>query len=160
ALASTGYWLDVGTPDRYLQATADLLTGARPGPPAPGARPAAGGSWALGNVRDGGRTAASVLSGGAGGLSRAGGRLPGRGARCGGVRGRHRRAVRAVRGRVRRKGRRGARQHRGAARRRGRRRGPEGADRCRRGYVGRRGLVPRGSAVARVVSTRCTRSSP
>ena len=33
ALASDGYWLDVGTPERYLQASADLLAGVRPGAP-------------------------------------------------------------------------------------------------------------------------------
>ena len=37
AMASSGYWLDVGTPERYLQATMDLLNGRRPGPPTPDA---------------------------------------------------------------------------------------------------------------------------
>ena len=31
------YWLDIGTPERYLQGTADILSGARRGP-----RPARG----------------------------------------------------------------------------------------------------------------------
>jgi mannose-1-phosphate guanylyltransferase len=54
ALASNGYWLDVGTPERYLQASADLLGGLRPGPPVEGARPAAGQSWVMdGAVSDG-----------------------------------------------------------------------------------------------------------
>jgi NDP-sugar pyrophosphorylase family protein len=54
ALASTGYWLDVGTPERYLTANADLLDGTRPGPPVAGARERAGGAWALpGAVVDG-----------------------------------------------------------------------------------------------------------
>jgi NDP-sugar pyrophosphorylase family protein len=48
ALAETGYWLDVGTPERFLQACADLLAGARPGPPAPGAVEVTPGVWHLG----------------------------------------------------------------------------------------------------------------
>ncbi len=38
ALASEGYWIDVGTPERYLVATRDLLEGRRPGRPAHGRR--------------------------------------------------------------------------------------------------------------------------
>jgi len=45
ALAATGYWLDVGTPQRYLQATADLLNGRRPGPPTPDAVEIAPNVW-------------------------------------------------------------------------------------------------------------------
>ncbi len=38
ALESRGYWLDVGTPERYLQASTDLLAGGRPGRPVAEAR--------------------------------------------------------------------------------------------------------------------------
>ncbi len=48
ALASDSYWIDAGTPAQYLQAHRDLLSGARPGPPAPGAREASPGVWVLG----------------------------------------------------------------------------------------------------------------
>ena len=48
ALASDTYWIDAGTPAQYLQAHRDLLSGARPGPPAPGARTVAPGVWVLG----------------------------------------------------------------------------------------------------------------
>jgi len=48
ALASDAYWLDTGTPAAYLQANMDLLNGARPGPPAPGARQVSLGVWTLG----------------------------------------------------------------------------------------------------------------
>ena len=50
ALAADGYWLDIGTPEAYLQAQRDFLTGAAgPGrPPAPGARQLAPGVWAAG----------------------------------------------------------------------------------------------------------------
>ena len=37
ALGSDAYWLDTGTPDTYLRAHRDLLSGRRPGLPAPGA---------------------------------------------------------------------------------------------------------------------------
>jgi NDP-sugar pyrophosphorylase family protein len=48
ALASDSYWIDAGTPAQYLQAHRDLLSGARPGPPAPGAREAGPGVWVRG----------------------------------------------------------------------------------------------------------------
>ena len=49
AMGSDSYWLDVGLPDSYLRATADLLDGTRgPGPPAPGADRRAEGGWTLG----------------------------------------------------------------------------------------------------------------
>jgi NDP-sugar pyrophosphorylase family protein len=48
ALASRSYWIDAGTPAQYLQAHRDLLSGARPGPPAPGARQVGSGVWVLG----------------------------------------------------------------------------------------------------------------
>jgi NDP-sugar pyrophosphorylase family protein len=47
---SPDYWTDTGTPLRYLQAQLDLVAGRRPGPPAPGARPGAGGVWTLGDA--------------------------------------------------------------------------------------------------------------
>jgi mannose-1-phosphate guanylyltransferase len=65
ALASDGYWVDVGTPDRYLQATADLIGGRRPGPPVRGARPVAERSWVLGTGRNNGAAAQSLLGDGA-----------------------------------------------------------------------------------------------
>lgn len=48
ALASDAYWVDAGTPAKYLQAHRDLLSGARPGPPSPGAREVSPGAWVLG----------------------------------------------------------------------------------------------------------------
>ena len=49
ALASERYWLDVGLPDSYLQASTDLLDGTRgAGPPTPGADRRAEGGWTLG----------------------------------------------------------------------------------------------------------------
>jgi NDP-sugar pyrophosphorylase family protein len=53
ALGSDAYWLDTGTPDAYLRAHRDLLSGRRAGPPAPDAveRPDLGrGVWAIGDV--------------------------------------------------------------------------------------------------------------
>ncbi|MDQ3569562.1 MAG: NDP-sugar synthase [Actinomycetota bacterium] len=48
ALASDAYWLDVGTPAAYLRAQLDLLSGVRPGPPAPGAIEGETGVWTVG----------------------------------------------------------------------------------------------------------------
>ena len=48
ALASRGYWLDVGTAERYLKACADLVDGTRPGSPVPGARELNPGVWQAG----------------------------------------------------------------------------------------------------------------
>ena len=45
ALASDVYWIDAGTPAKFLQANADLLSGERPGPPAPDAREVAPQVW-------------------------------------------------------------------------------------------------------------------
>lgn len=42
------YWIDTGTPAQYLQAQLDLITGCRPGPPAPGAVERDRGIWTLG----------------------------------------------------------------------------------------------------------------
>jgi NDP-sugar pyrophosphorylase family protein len=46
---SRDYWTDTGTPLQYLQAQLDLVSGRRPGPPAPGARCSPGGVWTLGS---------------------------------------------------------------------------------------------------------------
>ncbi|MCU1484025.1 MAG: Mannose-phosphate guanylyltransferase [Actinomycetia bacterium] len=59
AVADPGYWLDVGTPERLLQASLDLLTGVRPGGP--------GGDVLLvgdATVDDGAEVARSVLGDG------------------------------------------------------------------------------------------------
>jgi mannose-1-phosphate guanylyltransferase len=48
ATAMTDYWLDVGTPERYLQACADLVSGLRPGVPVSGAVEVAPRLWYLG----------------------------------------------------------------------------------------------------------------
>lgn len=50
AFDSDSYWMDTGTPDKYLQAQYDLLSGRRPGPPAPGAVEVGAGHWQLGQV--------------------------------------------------------------------------------------------------------------
>jgi NDP-sugar pyrophosphorylase family protein len=47
---SPEYWTDTGTPSQYLQAQLDLVTGRRPGPPAPGAHLGPRGVWTLGDV--------------------------------------------------------------------------------------------------------------
>lgn len=53
AQGSDAYWLDTGTPDAYLRAHRDLLSGRRAGTPAPGAVPDAelgAGVWVIGDV--------------------------------------------------------------------------------------------------------------
>jgi len=65
ALASEGYWLDVGTPERYLTASRDLLEGARPGSPAPGAREVAAGVWTIGAATLDGSLVRSLAADGA-----------------------------------------------------------------------------------------------
>jgi NDP-sugar pyrophosphorylase family protein len=50
ALAAPAYWLDMGTPARYLQAHLDLLSGRLAGPPAPGAQRQREGVWTLGEA--------------------------------------------------------------------------------------------------------------
>ena len=66
ARADDAYWLDVGTPERYLQASLDLLTGVRPGGPAdgvvmgPGAVVDAGASVARSVVGGGARVGAGA----------------------------------------------------------------------------------------------------
>lgn len=47
---SAGYWLDIGTPEKYLAAHADALAGRLGGPPAPGAHETAPGLWEQGAV--------------------------------------------------------------------------------------------------------------
>jgi NDP-sugar pyrophosphorylase family protein len=51
AMADDVYWIDIGTPEKYLQAHADVLAGVLPGPPAPGAREVHPGVWAQGEPR-------------------------------------------------------------------------------------------------------------
>jgi NDP-sugar pyrophosphorylase family protein len=48
--AADGYWLDIGTPDKYMQAHDDALAGRIGTPPAPGARERAPGVWVQGDV--------------------------------------------------------------------------------------------------------------
>jgi mannose-1-phosphate guanylyltransferase len=50
AMASDAYWIDIGTPDKYLRAHADVLAGVLGHPPAPGARETAPGVWVQGEV--------------------------------------------------------------------------------------------------------------
>jgi mannose-1-phosphate guanylyltransferase len=50
ALPSDAYWIDIGTPDKYLQAHGDVLAGKLGLPPAPGARQAGSGIWFQGEV--------------------------------------------------------------------------------------------------------------
>jgi NDP-sugar pyrophosphorylase family protein len=45
ALHSDSYWLDIGTPQKYLEAHADVLAGRLGSPPAPGATERAPGVW-------------------------------------------------------------------------------------------------------------------
>jgi len=45
AFASDAYWLDIGTPEKFLEACADALAGRLGLPPAPGAREVASGVW-------------------------------------------------------------------------------------------------------------------
>ena len=50
AFPSPDYWTDTGTPAQYLQAQIDLVSGRRPGPPAPGAVKGDSGVWTIGEV--------------------------------------------------------------------------------------------------------------
>ncbi len=50
ALQSDAYWIDIGTPEKYLQAHADVLAGALGVPPAPGAVESAPGVWKQGSA--------------------------------------------------------------------------------------------------------------
>jgi NDP-sugar pyrophosphorylase family protein len=49
AMASDAYWIDIGTPDKYLQAHHDVLCGALGPVPAPGAREEKPGIWFQGD---------------------------------------------------------------------------------------------------------------
>jgi NDP-sugar pyrophosphorylase family protein len=48
AMASDAYWIDIGTPDKYLRAHTDVLRAALGGSPAPGARELTPGVWVQG----------------------------------------------------------------------------------------------------------------
>ena len=48
---SPDYWTDTGTPRQYLEAQLDLVSGHRPGPPAPDARRGPNGVWTIGAAR-------------------------------------------------------------------------------------------------------------
>ena len=50
ASQSDAYWIDIGTPEKYLEAHADVLAGALGAPPVPGAVEAAPGVWRQGSV--------------------------------------------------------------------------------------------------------------
>ncbi len=50
AMASPAYWADTGTPERFLAVQLDLVTGRRPGPPAPGAVDRGDGVWTMGTA--------------------------------------------------------------------------------------------------------------
>ena len=50
AFRSPAYWLDIGTPDKYLQAHADVLAGRLGFPPSPGATELQPGVWVQGAV--------------------------------------------------------------------------------------------------------------
>jgi NDP-sugar pyrophosphorylase family protein len=51
AMASDAYWIDIGTPEKYLQAHADVLAGVLGRPPAPGARETSRGVWVQGDAQ-------------------------------------------------------------------------------------------------------------
>jgi len=50
AMQSDAYWLDIGTPGKYLEAHADVLAGRLGTPPAPGAREVEPGIWIQGDA--------------------------------------------------------------------------------------------------------------
>ena len=50
AMATDAYWIDIGTPEKYLQAHADVLAGVLGGESAPGARETAPGIWVQGDA--------------------------------------------------------------------------------------------------------------
>jgi mannose-1-phosphate guanylyltransferase len=50
ALATDDYWIDVGTPEKYLEAHADVLGGRMGSPPTPDAREQAPGVWVVGDA--------------------------------------------------------------------------------------------------------------
>jgi mannose-1-phosphate guanylyltransferase len=51
AMSDGAYWIDTGTPEAYIQAQRDLLTGRRGEPPARGATRSKAGAWVLGSAR-------------------------------------------------------------------------------------------------------------
>lgn len=63
ALESDRYWLDTGTPQTYLQANFDLLSGRRGSPPAPAATEVEEGVWVLGSPTLGGEVRPCSLIG-------------------------------------------------------------------------------------------------
>jgi NDP-sugar pyrophosphorylase family protein len=65
ALQSDAYWIDIGTPEKYLQAHREVLAGALGTVPAPGAVEAAPGVWQQGDVSiaDGAQVEPPVLLG-------------------------------------------------------------------------------------------------
>ncbi len=65
ALATDDYWLDTGTPDKYLQANRDLLEGRRPWAPHPRAEQVAPGEWRLGSSVVDGEVHCSLVGEGA-----------------------------------------------------------------------------------------------
>jgi mannose-1-phosphate guanylyltransferase len=65
ALRSDVYWLDVGTPERYVQASIDLLDGRRAGPPLPDAHPMPRGSWVMADASVDGDATTSFIGAGA-----------------------------------------------------------------------------------------------
>ena len=50
AMTSAAYWIDIGTPEKYLQAHTDILAGVLDRPPAPDARETKPGVWLQGDV--------------------------------------------------------------------------------------------------------------
>jgi mannose-1-phosphate guanylyltransferase len=66
ARADEAYWLDTGTPEAFLRAQADLLSGKRGEPPAPGAFRGRSGTWELGSAKlEGEADRASLIGDGA-----------------------------------------------------------------------------------------------
>jgi NDP-sugar pyrophosphorylase family protein len=55
------YWLDIGTPDKYLQAHLDVLAGRVGFPPAPGAREIDSGTWVVGTPENAPKIAADAV---------------------------------------------------------------------------------------------------
>ena len=63
AMVSSSYWTDTGTPERFLRCQLDLITGRRPGPPAPGAHDRGDGVWTIGGAVVDGEVQAPALIG-------------------------------------------------------------------------------------------------
>lgn len=61
AMVSDDYWLDTGTPEAYLQANMDLVSGRRGEPPAPGASAVENGVWVIGSPSLGGEVRPATL---------------------------------------------------------------------------------------------------